>query len=172
MAVRVAAGAAARSLIVALALAAAPAAVACGGSGPPPPSTGPSTGTASSPPTLTSQQIRCMAEARFLIRTADAIVHVLPVQDATPGTGGMPAAVDALRAQLDALRARPIHVPFVLSQRELVQAATTMITGYEGLLGPGHHEQDRQDQAKVTAGASMATATAANLVNIRARCEP
>jgi len=166
----VAAGAAARSLVVAVALAAAPAAVACGGSGPPPPTTASPTATPSGPRSLSPQQVRCLADARFLIRTADAIVRVLPVQSATPGTGGMPAAVDALRAQLNGLRAHAVHVPFVTSRLELIEAANKMIAGYEGLLGPGHHEQDRQDQAMVAAGASMATVTAANLVNIRSRC--
>jgi hypothetical protein len=122
---------------------------------------------------VTAAERRCLNEGRFLSTIASDLVRVIPVQGATPGNDGMPAAIERLRALLAQLTAHPIHTPFVASRQQLQAAANDMIDAYEGLLSRGgHHRQDRVYQAQLTKGASMASSTAANVRVMRSRCVP
>ena len=156
-----------------LALLAALVGPACHDSAEPPPTTPPSTPSPTSTPRLTQEQMRCVAEATFLIRASDAVVRVVPAQNATPGNGGMPAAIDALQAQKAALANRTFHPPFDTRAERLAGAADEMIAGYEGLLaGHNDHAQVRELNRQIAEGASIAAATQANLRNDRSGCVP
>lgn len=150
------------------------AAPACHDSAQPPPSTPPSTPSPTTTTRLTQGQIRCVAEATFLIRLAGAIVQVVPTQEATPKNGGVSPAIQTLQAQKTAMANRTFHPPFDTQARRLAEAADEMIAGYEGLLGPGHndHAHVRDLYRQITEGASIAATAQANLRSLRAACVP
>ena len=150
------------------------AAPACHGSSNPPPSTQRSTPPPTTAGRLTAEQARCVAEATFLIRVADAIVRVVPAQEATPGTDGMPGAIQTLQSQKAALDGRSLQPLFMGDAHRLTASAEEMIAGYEGLLGPGHHDHahDRELNRQIAEGASMAATTQANVKNKRSACAP
>jgi hypothetical protein len=160
----------ARALVAGLIAAFAMTGAACGGA----PEPAPTTPTSISPsPThnVTPGERRCLNEGRFLSTVASDLVRVIPVQGATPGNEGMPAAIDKVRALLAELTAFAVHTPFVASRQQLQAAANDMIDAYEGLLSRGgHHRQDRVYQAQLTTGASLASSTAANVRVMRSRC--
>lgn len=155
---------------VLVALLAVPIAPACHGSVEPPPTTPSGTPPPTTTASVTQDQKRCIADATFLIRVADAIVRVVPTQEATPRTGGMPAAIDTLESQKAALESRTLQPLFQGAAHRLAASANVMIEGYEGLLGPGHHEHDRELNRQITEAASMAAVTQADLRNKRAAC--
>jgi len=152
-------------------LLAGPIASACHSSAEPPPTTPPTTPstTAHNP---NPDQKRCIAEATFLIRVADAIIRVVPTQEATPGTGGMRPAIQALESQGSTLVNRTFHPLFEGDVHRLLASVNVMIEGYEGLLGPGHHAHDRELNRQITEAASMAAVTQTDLRRKRGACVP
>jgi hypothetical protein len=143
---------------------------ACHGSSPPPPTTTPPTSPSPTATQLTAEQRRCVAEATFLIGSAATIVGVVTTQEATPGNGGIPAAIETLQAERDKLQARTLHGRFVEIRVQLVSAIDQMVAGYQGKLDDRHHKQDRQHTLMIIAGASAAATAEANLGNAREAC--
>jgi hypothetical protein len=165
------AGAARGVAIVAALLVATFVAAACDGSpNPPPVTTVPPTSPIT--PTLTAEQVRCQDEGAFLVDVGTQLSRIVLNEGTAPGDGDEQQALTATQAQLDRLRGRTVHPPYVSTRSDLIGDATTIIEGNQGLLGPGHHAQRKVYALQVTSGGNDALAHAADASVKRSGCVP
>ncbi len=143
-------------------------AVACSGTPGPGPTTVTPPTTSSPSPSLTAEQARCLDEADFLKDVADRVSTI--VLSEPEGLSGSDEAASDAQAELDRLRTRTVHPPFVGDRAQVIRAATDVIEGNEGLARGGRHEVLVEYRQQVTRGGDTAFTVVGDMAVKRASC--